>query len=144
MPVQNANNESDDRFDVGLSSVTVDGLQATHYQPGEEPWTASPQDDRNSVSADSFNSGVVMIKHVSHYQFTLNVTAFDPIYQKVLANVDEYCTQPHKIDAINQMESFHTNSAYLARESAISAGNSNTNRTLTFNTVHGEVAQAPK
>lgn len=144
MAIQNAKN-ADDRFDVGLSSVSIDGKQVLKFAPGEEPWTATPQADRNTSSADSFGSGVNMIKHGSPYQFTLNVTAFDPVYQDdILDNIDEFCSKAHTIDAVNQIESFHADYAYLPREAATNAGNSNANRPLTFNTNHGDLQKAPK
>lgn len=142
MPVQNAG--EDNLFDVGLSSVVIDGKQVVKFAPGEEPWTATPQGDMNTSSADSYGSGVDMVKYTAAYQFTLNTTAFDDVYLDMLDNVKDYGRKHHTIDAVNQVESFHTTTAMLPRPAAVAAGNSNANRVMTFNTNHGELTKAPK
>ncbi|WP_105965057.1 hypothetical protein [Apilactobacillus micheneri] len=143
MPVQNAR-DSNNLFDETLSSVVIDGKQVLHFAPGEEPWTATPQGDMNSSSADSFGSGVDMVKNNRAWQFTLNTTAFDDVYQDLLKDPAAYGKTHHTIDAVNQLESFHTDIGMLPRPSTVTSGNTNANRAMSFNTNNGTLKPAPK
>lgn len=141
MAIQNAG--EDETFDTKLSSVMIDGIDVTHFATSGEPWESSPQSDRSNVSADDKGHGVAILKHGSMYQFTLNVTAFEKLYQDMLDDVNGFCSKPHKINAVNQIESFDTNDAYLTREPAQQYGSDSINRTMTFNCIHGNPGKSP-
>ncbi|TPR16643.1 hypothetical protein [Apilactobacillus timberlakei] len=145
MPIQNAQQEVDNRLDPTLSTVSIDGYQLTEFQPGQEPWTDTPQGDSNTVTGDAFGSGIAAYKDSRAHQYTINTTAFEKFYQdKILPDVHAFMKAPHEFDGVNQFEHAHAKFAYLTRDPTIGSNLENANRTLVFSTVNGSTEPAPK
>lgn len=117
------------KWDTADVIVTIDSYQPLLYSSGDI-FTLTYTDDNVTVTTDIKGNGITVIHHSGKATLTVNISALDEEWKKVLKDYNPQDT--HVVDIMTPVEHIHTDSAFLPKLPDINSGSEAPTRALAF------------